>query len=88
MLFPINYMLGNIIASSSIEMPTGSATSKEITFEIPSGYLKPSTISLGFEILNSEKKSLISYPNIISTPNDNKDKWSGYIDLPIRASEK
>ncbi len=88
MRMAINDMLGNIIASSSIEMPTGSATSKEITFEIPSGYLKPSTISLGFEILNSEKKSLISYPNIISTPNDNKDKWSGYIDLPIRASEK
>ncbi len=88
MLMTINDMLGNIIASSSIEMPTGSATSKEITFEIPSGYLKPSTISLGFEILNNEKKSLISYPNIISTPNDNKDKWSGYIDLPIRASEK
>lgn len=88
MLMTINDMLGNIIASSSIEIKTGSATSKKITFEIPSGYLKPSTISLGFEILNSEKKSLISYPNIISTPNDNKDKWSGYIDLPIRASEK
>ena len=88
MLMTINNMLGNIIASSSIEIKTGSATSKEITFEIPSGYLKPSTISLGFEILDSEKKSLISYPNIISTPNDNKNKWSGYINLPIRASEK
>ncbi|MBQ1732970.1 MAG: hypothetical protein II037_12250, partial [Bacteroidales bacterium] len=48
MLMTINDMLGNIIASSSIEIKTGSATSKEITFEIPSGYLKPSTISLGF----------------------------------------
>ena len=88
MLMTINDMLGNIIASSSIEIKIGSATSKEITFEIPSGYLKPSPISLGFEILNNEKKSLVSYPNIISTPYDNNDIWAGYIKMPIKVSER
>ena len=41
-------------------------------------------MSLGFEILDSNGKPAISYPNVINMPYQKKEKLSGYLNMPIK----
>ncbi len=84
MLLAICDITSNIITSASIELKSGNEENITITFEIPKGYLQPAPLSLGFEILDSNGKSAISYPNVINMPYWKKDSLKGYLNMPIK----
>jgi ABC-type polysaccharide/polyol phosphate transport system ATPase subunit len=78
---------GNIITSASTELKAGNVESETIKFGMPKGYLRPAPMSIGFEILNSDNKPVISYHNVISIPYDNKNIMSGYLNMPIKITK-
>ena len=84
MLLTICDIIGSIITSASIELKSGNEENTTITFEIPKGYLQPAPLSLGFEILDSNGKSAISYPNVINMPYWKKNSLKGYLNMPIK----
>lgn len=77
---------GNIITSAQATLNPGNYTDRTICFRIPKGYLRPAPISLNFEILDNDKKMLASYTNIMNMPYPKREKWTGYINLPISVS--
>ncbi|MBR5984428.1 MAG: ABC transporter ATP-binding protein [Bacteroidales bacterium] len=83
-LLTICDIMGNIITSASTELMTGDTENTTITFEIPKGYLHPAPLSLGFEILDSNGKSVVSYPNVMNMPYMKNDSLSGYLNMPIK----
>ena len=87
MLLAICDITGNIITSASTELKSGNEDMVTITFEIPKGYLQPAPLSLGFEILDSNGKSAVSYPNVINMPYWKKDSLSGYLNMPIKITK-
>lgn len=87
MLLTICDITGNIITSAHTELKAGNIESETIKFEIPKGYLQPAPLSLGFEILDSNGKSAVSYPNVINMPYWKKDSLSGYLNMPIKITK-
>jgi ABC-type multidrug transport system ATPase subunit len=80
----ISNQIGNIITSASADLHPGEADNKTITFEIPSGHLRPSPISLNVDIIDNQGKTLISYPNIANVPFTEDIAHSGYVNIPIK----
>lgn len=80
----ISNQTGNIITSASADLHPGEADNKTITFEIPSGHLRPSPISLNVDIIDNQGKTLISYPNIANVPFTEDIAHSGYVNIPIK----
>ena len=86
-LMTICDIMGNIITSASTELMASDTENNTITFVLPKGYLHPAPLSLGFEILNDNGKSVISYPNVINMPYMKKDSLSGYLNMPIKITK-
>jgi len=80
----ISDQMGNTITSASADLQPKEAENQTITFEIPQGHLRPSPISLNFEILDRQRKTLISYPNIANMPYPKDCACSGYVNVPIK----
>ncbi|MBQ3990514.1 MAG: ABC transporter ATP-binding protein [Bacteroidales bacterium] len=80
----ISDQTGNTITSASADLQHGEVDNKTISFEIPQGHLRPSPISINFEILDRERKTLISYPNIANMPYTKDYASSGYVNIPIK----
>jgi len=80
----ISNQTGNIITSASADLHPEEADNKTITFEIPSGHLRPSPISLNVDIIDNQGKTLISYPNIANVPFTENIARSGYVNIPIK----
>ena len=87
-LMTICDITGNIITSARTELKAGNIESEIIKFEMPKGYLRPSPMSIGFEILDSNGKSAISYPNVMNVPYLKKDSLSGYLNIPIKITKE
>lgn len=87
MLLTISDITGNIITSASTELKAGNIESETIKFKMPKGYLRPAPMSIGFEIINSDNKSVISYHNVINIPYDKKNPMSGYLNMPIKITK-
>lgn len=83
-LLTICDIMGNILTSAKTELTAGEIENKAITFVLPKGYLHPAPLSLGFEILNDNGKSVVSYPNVMNMPYLKKDSLSGYLNMPIK----
>ena len=83
LLLAIYDITGNIITSAQTELKVESIYSTTITFEISKGYLRPSPMSIGFEILNGKGESVISYHNVANIPYNKKGLMSGYLNIPI-----
>ena len=80
----ISNQTGNTITSANADLQHGEAENKTITFEIPSGHLRPSPISLNVDIIDNQGKTLISYPNIANVPFTEDIARSGYVNIPIK----
>lgn len=80
----ISDQTGNTITSASADLQHGETDNKTITFEIPSGYLRPSPIGLNADIIDNQGKTLISYPNIANVPYTKDCACSGYVNVPIK----
>ncbi len=80
----ISDQTGNTITSASADLQHGETDNKTITFEIPSGHLRPSPISLNVDITDNQGKTLISYPNIANVPFTEDITHSGYVNIPIK----
>ncbi|MBO7572126.1 MAG: ABC transporter ATP-binding protein [Bacteroidales bacterium] len=86
LLIAVTDVSGNIITSACAELAAGNLKNKLISFEFPKGYLRPSPLSLRFEIMDSNNKPLASYPNVINMPHPRKNIWSGYLNMPIKVT--
>lgn len=82
----ISDQTGNIITSASADIPPQNVENQTITFEIPSGYLRPSPIGLNADIIDNQGKTLISYPNIANMPFTKDIARSGYVNIPIKVT--
>jgi ABC-type polysaccharide/polyol phosphate transport system ATPase subunit len=82
----ISDQTGNIITSASADIPPQNVEIQTITFEIPSGYLRPSPIGLNADIIDNQGKTLISYPNIANMPFTKDIARSGYVNIPIKVT--
>ncbi len=82
----ISDQTGNIITSASADIPPQNVEIQTITFEIPSGYLRPSPIGLNADIIDNQGKTLISYPNIANMPFTKDITRSGYVNIPIKVT--
>lgn len=82
----ISDQTGNIITSASADIPPQNVENQTITFEIPSGYLRPSPIGLNADIIDNQGKTLISYPNIANMPFTKDITRSGYVNIPIKVT--
>lgn len=82
----ISDQTGNIITSASADIPPQNVENQTITFEIPSGYLRPSPIGLNAYIIDNQGKTLISYPNIANMPFTKDIARSGYVNIPIKVT--
>lgn len=82
----ISDQTGNIITSASADIPPQNVENQTITFEIPSGYLRPSPIGLNADIIDNQGKTLISYPNIANMPFTKDITCSGYVNIPIKVT--
>lgn len=80
----ISDQTGNSITSASADLQPKETENQTITFEIPQGHLRPSAISLNFEILDRQRKTLISYPNIANMPYPKDYACLGYVNVPIK----
>ena len=83
-ILSISNQTGNTITSASAVLQHGETDNKTITFEIPSGYLRPSPIGLNADIIDNQGKTLISYPNIANVPFTEDIARSGYVNIPIK----
>lgn len=86
MMMTLTDITGNVITSAQAILKSGEHIDRKLSFHIPKGYLRPSPISLNFEILDNDNKMLVSYANIMNMPYPKKEKWAGYINLPITVS--
>ena len=86
MVMAISDQTGNIITSASADIPPQNVENQTITFEIPSGYLRPSPIGLNADIIDNQGKTLISYPNIANMPFTKDIARSGYVNIPIKVT--
>ncbi len=80
----ISDQTGNTITYASADLQPKETENQTITFEIPQGHLRPSAISLNFEILDRQRKTLISYPNIANMPYPKDYACLGYVNVPIK----
>ena len=82
----ISDQTGNIITSASADIPPQNVENQTITFEIPSGYLRPSPIGLNADIIDNQGKTLISYPNIANMPFTKDIARACYVNIPIKVT--